>query len=279
MRWVYLAIVILFAAAAIIFAVQNCEIANLRLQHPRAARGVDHRRGRDHGRQPVRAAAPIGGESEAGSPSWPSAPSMSATGVGASVGRKEDDRFLRGHRKTSPMSATRACVTLLSCAARSRMRASAPSTFRRTVGWCSPPSIWPASTRSAPRPRCAASSIPPNRSWPPARSATWARSSRCASAAAEAEEHIAALVTVDYGPIAAGDRHAGGPPRRRGSGSRGVGRQRLHRVFRGRPGGARGRNRRHQGHARESARRATACCRSKGAASSPIGTRGSRFLP
>ena len=65
MRWIYLAVIILFAAATIIFALQNFEIVTdvlSQLQCPRAARAVGRRRlppGRGDGRQPVRAAASI----------------------------------------------------------------------------------------------------------------------------------------------------------------------------------------------------------------------------
>ena len=63
MRWIYLAVIILFAAATIIFALQNFEIVTMsRPQCPRAARAVGRCRlppGRGDGRQPVGAAAPI----------------------------------------------------------------------------------------------------------------------------------------------------------------------------------------------------------------------------
>jgi hypothetical protein len=65
MRWIYLAIIILFAAATIIFALQNLEIGHcisLRLRCSRPARTVGRYRlptGRGDRRQPVCAAAPI----------------------------------------------------------------------------------------------------------------------------------------------------------------------------------------------------------------------------
>jgi lipopolysaccharide assembly protein A len=64
MRWIYLAIIILFAAATIIFALQNFEIVTVSLfgldaRVPLALLvAIAYLLGGD-GRQPVRAAAPI----------------------------------------------------------------------------------------------------------------------------------------------------------------------------------------------------------------------------
>ena len=65
MRWVYLAVIILFAAATIIFALQNFEIVTMSFlgfnaRVPLALLvAVAYLLGRGDGRQPVRAAASI----------------------------------------------------------------------------------------------------------------------------------------------------------------------------------------------------------------------------
>jgi hypothetical protein len=72
MRWIYLAVIFLFAAATVVFALQNFEIVTMSLLSfkARAARAVGNRRlpiGRGDRRQPVRAAAWIvpGGREQA----------------------------------------------------------------------------------------------------------------------------------------------------------------------------------------------------------------------
>ena len=109
---------------------------------------------------------------------------MSAKGVGASVARKEDDRFLRGRGQYVAdfrFPGIRDVAFVRSTIAHGRIRAiHVPPGFEGAV-FTAP--IWSASSRSARRRRCAASSIPPSRSWRRTRCGMWARSSPCASAA------------------------------------------------------------------------------------------------
>ena len=142
---------------------------------------------------------------------------MLAAGVGASVARKEDDRFLRGRGQYVAdfrHPGMRDVAFVRSSVAHARIRAH--RTFRRTTRTrCSPPGIWSASSRSGRRPRCAASSIRASRSWRRQGPLCGRDRRRCASAARALRPRISPRwSTVDYDELAAGDRHARGPPRR-----------------------------------------------------------------
>ena len=178
---------------------------------------------------------------------------MSAMGVGASVARKEDDRFLRGHGQYVAdfrHSGLRDVAFVRSAVAHARMRAIHVPPDHKDVVFTAEhlAGVNPIRAATALRGFKHSARADPGHGQGPLRG----RDRR------DVRRRLARRGRGHRRPgegrlrrAAARDRHAGGPPRRRGAGSRGMGRQRLHRVFRGRPGRARCANRRHQGHARD----------------------------
>ena len=177
---------------------------------------------------------------------------MSAKGVGASVARKEDDRFLRGRGQYVAdfrFPGIRDVAFVRSAIAHGRIRAiHVPPGLEGAVFTAARPGRRQADPRGH----------------GVARLQAFVRADPGGGQGAlrgRDRRHVRRrLACRGRGHRRAGDgrlrriagreRHAGGAPRRLRARSRGLGRQRLHRVFRGRRGGARGRDRRHQGHAR-----------------------------